>query len=66
MLREWLPNATSVQLIGDMTNWEKQPEFHFQRLNERGDWQLVIDKQLIQHGQEYRLKLPGLVVKGSA
>ena len=39
VFREWAPNATSIKLVGDFTNWEHRDDFALTRLNENGDWE---------------------------
>jgi 1,4-alpha-glucan branching enzyme len=57
IFREWAPNATSIYLIGDFTNWEISEEFRLSRLNEHGDWELVLGKNAIQDEQLFKLKM---------
>lgn len=55
-IREWLPNATRVTLIGDVNNWQESQQFDFQPLD-NGNWQLQLPTSLFGHGAIYRLKV---------
>ena len=55
--REWAPNATEIFLIGDFSGWEEQERFRLRRINDAGDWELVISQGLISHGQHYKMRV---------
>ncbi|MBO7110855.1 MAG: alpha amylase C-terminal domain-containing protein [Bacteroidaceae bacterium] len=55
--REWAPNATDIFLIGDFSNWEEQERFRLRRINDAGDWELIIPQGLISHGQHYKMRV---------
>ncbi|MBR4810710.1 MAG: alpha amylase C-terminal domain-containing protein [Bacteroidaceae bacterium] len=55
--REWAPNATEIFLIGDFSGWEEQERFRLRRINEAGDWELIIPQGLISHGQHYKMRV---------
>lgn len=56
IIRERAPNATSIHLKGDFTNWEARPEYAFTRLD-GGVWELVLDAEKLGHDVEYRLEV---------
>ena len=55
--REWAPNAADIFLIGDFSNWEEQERFRLRRINDAGDWELIIPQGLINHGQHYKMRV---------
>ena len=55
--REWAPNATEIYLIGDFSGWEEQERFRLKRINDAGDWELVIPLGIISHGQHYKMRV---------
>ena len=57
VLREWAPNATSVFLIGEMTDWQERQAFELKRINANGDWEVRLPVEALRHGQLYRLRV---------
>ncbi len=57
IFREWAPNATKIYLIGDFTNWEVKEDFRLHKINEKGDWELTVDKEKISDRQLFKLKM---------
>ncbi|MGP1435637.1 MAG: alpha amylase C-terminal domain-containing protein [Phocaeicola sp.] len=57
VFREWAPNATSMYLIGDFSDWKEEEKFHCNRLSNQGVWELRLDEDDIKHGQLYKLKI---------
>ena len=57
VFREWAPNAISVYLIGDMTDWQETKAFRLDRINEEGVWQLSVPAHMMNHGDLYRLRV---------
>lgn len=55
IIREWAPNATAIFLIGDCNSWQKKEEFAFQRMNERGDWEIRLPLGVLKHLDLYKL-----------
>lgn len=55
LLREMLPNAHDVYLIGDFNAWEKKEEWKLKCINQAGDWEIRIDTSRIHHGDKYKL-----------
>ncbi len=55
VIREWAPNATRIYLVGDMTGWRKERAFAFERIDDRGTWELVLPDPKMAHKQKYRL-----------
>ena len=57
VFREWAPNATDIFLIGDFSGWEEQERFRLKRINDAGDWELLIPVGMIGHGQHYKMRV---------
>ncbi len=56
-LREHAPNATAIYLIGDFNQWRETPEYQLTRINNHGDWQLILPIDKLQHGQLFKLSM---------
>lgn len=61
ILREFLPGATEVYLIGSFNHWEPMPVWQLQRVDDYGNWELKLSSDVLKHGDLYRLfvKWPG-------
>ena len=61
VFREWAPNAEEFYLVGDFNGWKPADQYKFKRINEKGDWELKVDKNLLPHKSLYKyyLKWPG-------
>ena len=57
VFREWAPNAQSIFLIGDFSEWRELPEYQLTRLQKNGVWEIILPKNALKHGQHYRLRL---------
>jgi len=57
VFREWAPNANSIYIIGNFNNWEERKEFALNRINKEGDWEIVIARDSIKHGDLYKLSV---------
>lgn len=57
VFREWAPNATQVFLIGDFNNWKIKGDYELNRINENGDWEIILDKDKIQKKSLFKLKI---------
>ncbi len=57
VFREWAPNATSLWLVGDFSNWKIDPRFELFRIPGTDTWEREIDGDLIRHGDNYRLEM---------
>ncbi len=54
VVREWLPNASSVFLVGSFNGWQEEERFEFLPLA-HGVWQLELPHGSLQHGDLYAL-----------
>ena len=52
--RDWLPNAEEVYLIGDFSDWKPVEKFRLNKI-ENGNFELILDKNTLKHGDLYRL-----------
>ena len=61
VIREWAPNAGEIYLIGDFSEWMAQQDFRFSRVNDSGDWEIIVDSSLLPHETLYKyfIKWPG-------
>ena len=57
VFREWAPNATSMWLVGDFSNWKIDPRFECFRIPKSDVWECKVAKDLIRHGDNYRLEM---------
>jgi 1,4-alpha-glucan branching enzyme len=56
VMREWMPHATEVFLIGDFNGWKVQEDYRFSELD-NGSWELRLPSGRIQHLEKYKLKV---------
>ena len=57
IFREWAPNATSIELVGDFNGWHADGSFALTRVkgNPDGAWEGEWPETAIRHGQRYHL-----------
>ena len=55
--REWAPNATSMWLVGDFSDWKTDPAFELFRIPGTDVWERKFPAGAIRHGQNYRLEM---------
>lgn len=55
ILREFMPGAMEVYLIGDFNGWEVMPVYQLKRINDYGDWELCLSEGAMKHGDHYKL-----------
>lgn len=55
-MREWMPHATEVFLIGDFNGWQLREEYRFAPLG-NGNWELQLPHGKINHLDKYKLKV---------
>ncbi len=55
-IREWLPNATHIFLVGTFNGWQEGKKYEFKSL-ENGIWELQLGEQDLQHGDLYALNV---------
>jgi 1,4-alpha-glucan branching enzyme len=57
IFREWAPAARAIFLVGDHSGWHEQQRFALEPENDRGDWVVHLDPEVLHHGRFYRLRL---------
>lgn len=57
VFREWAPNAQSIYIIGNFTDWKEKQEFKMTRINPMGDWELYMPFSLLKHGDLFKLSI---------
>lgn len=57
VFREWAPNATSMWLVGDFSQWKINPDFELFRIHGTDIWEREISKDAIKDGDNYRLEM---------
>ena len=55
ILREFMPSATEVYLIGDFNSWEVMKVYQLTRINDSGDWEPRLSETATNHGDHYKL-----------
>ena len=56
VFREWAPNATNIFLIGQFNDWKECDDYRMRRLKD-GVWVIELHKELLHHGDLYKLKI---------
>jgi 1,4-alpha-glucan branching enzyme len=54
VIREWVPNATALYLMGDFSNWQAKEPFKF-KSEGHGIWTIEIEKTILKHQDLYAL-----------
>jgi len=54
IFREWAPNATSLYLIGDFSEWESLEKYKLQKIG-NGNWEIELPLKELKHGMLYKL-----------
>lgn len=54
LYKDWLPNAHSVYLIGDFSNWQVLEEYKLTK-KENGKFEIKLPLKTLKHGDLYRL-----------
>lgn len=57
VFREWAPHAEAVFLVGDFTNWQRDPSFALQPGPRSGVWEARLPAAALQHGDRYQLSM---------
>ncbi len=55
VFREWAPGATAIFLVGDHSGWQELPDCALHVANDRGDWEISLPADRLQHAAHYRL-----------
>jgi len=54
VFREWAPNATSITLVGDFSDWHRLARYEMHRL-EGGVWEITLPAEALHHGDYYKM-----------
>ena len=54
IFREWAPNANSITLVGDFSNWEVKEEFRLENLD-HGIKEIELPAEVLCHGMHYAM-----------
>jgi len=57
IFREWAPNAKSIFVIGEFTDWMEKKEFMMKTINPMGDWEIILSPGILKHGDLYKLSV---------
>ncbi|MBR2192870.1 MAG: alpha amylase C-terminal domain-containing protein [Bacteroidaceae bacterium] len=57
VLRELVPNATDIYVVGDFNNWQEQDKYKMKRLKDSGDWELKLGPRAMKHGDLFKLHI---------
>ena len=57
IFREWAPNADSVFIIGETTQWREDQKFRLEKDPDSGIWEGQYPEDTFKHGDLYRLKV---------
>ncbi|MBS3757200.1 MAG: alpha amylase C-terminal domain-containing protein [Desulfobacterales bacterium] len=57
IFREWAPNADSIYLIGDMSDWRELPTFALENTGTDGIWEIRLSPDVLFHKDLYRLRI---------
>ncbi len=57
VFREWAPNANNIFLIGVFSGWKEKEEFRMTRINDHGDWELILPHSALSHGDLFKLSV---------
>ena len=63
VIREWVPNATFIYLIGTFNNWQEEKEYTFLPL-ENGVWELKLQDNALHHEDLYALSIHWAINSG--
>src|SRR5574344_258867 len=55
-LREWVPNATAIFLIGNFNDWNEDDHYQLRPIGS-GNWELVLDEEELVHLDLYALSV---------
>lgn len=57
VFREWAPNATKIYLIGNLNEWKELDKYSLNRINDEGDWEIILPDGSIDEGAYYKLSI---------
>ena len=57
IFREWAPNATTIYLIGDFSEWKQLDRYALHYGDGAGVWEIELPEEALKHGDRYKLKM---------
>jgi 1,4-alpha-glucan branching enzyme len=57
IFREWAPNATLIYLTGTFNGWKESDRYKLRKINIEGDWEIVLPREMLTHGDLYKLSV---------
>ena len=57
VFREWAPNATTIYLTGTFNGWKEKDNYKLKKINQNGDWEIILPKNELKHGDLYKLSV---------
>jgi 1,4-alpha-glucan branching enzyme len=57
IFREWAPNATAIFLTGIFSGWKEMEKFMLKKINQNGDWEIILPSDALRHGDLYKLSV---------
>lgn len=54
--RDWAPTATAIYLVGEFSDWKDDEAYALTR-RDNGEWELVLPKDALKHGDNYKLHM---------
>lgn len=57
IFREWAPNATAIFIKGVFSGWKEKEKFKLKRINQNGDWEIILPSEILKHGELYKLSV---------
>lgn len=55
VIREFLPGARKVYLIGNFNDWQTRGVWSLNRIDDYGNWELKVSENALKHGDIYKL-----------
>ena len=57
IFREWAPHASTIYLTGTFTGWIEKDTYKLKKINQNGDWEIVLPENGLKHGDLYKLSV---------
>jgi 1,4-alpha-glucan branching enzyme len=57
VFRESAPNAKNIYITGNFTGWNDKEEFRMKRVNDAGDWEIILPPEALRHGDLFKLSM---------
>ena len=57
VFREYAPNAEKIFLTGVFSDWKEKSAYRMNRINQYGDWEIILPFSSLTHGDLYKLSV---------